>query len=89
MNKYEHTTPIHKAKADDINKHYAVGRWLLAVIELEAVEQAFAASLLAGAHISPAEPLYDRKLALETTIEDAERTAVEYGVNINELKERI
>jgi lipopolysaccharide biosynthesis protein len=32
MNPYEHRVPITKRRADDVNRHYAVGRWLLAML---------------------------------------------------------
>lgn len=38
MNPYEHVRPVHRAKAADVNKHYAVGRWLLAVADGKADE---------------------------------------------------
>jgi hypothetical protein len=33
MNPYEHRVPITKHRADDVNRYYAVGQWLLAVLE--------------------------------------------------------
>jgi hypothetical protein len=37
MNPYEHRVPITKKRADDVNRHYAVGRWLMAALADDAV----------------------------------------------------
>lgn len=89
MNPYEHSRPVHKTKAADVNKHYAVGRWLLAAIERQYTENALAEALTKPAALSPAEPLYDRLQALEQTVEDATKVAEEHGVNIKEIERRL
>lgn len=86
MNPYEHVRPVHRAKAADVNKHYAVGRWLLASAEAKDLRQAVIALRLAG-NLAVEERA--RLAELDSEIETYGKMAEEFGVNINDLRRLI